>query len=106
LVDSVAGLDRHQVLPRGLIAINPGTGQPVFEKKVISAATASSLLGEITDISLSTASAFNYTTPGASLPVANYWGSVYDTDSNLTVSFTPAQLQAHYGLTPPKCEGL
>jgi len=105
LVDSVAGLDRHQVLPRRTIAVNPGTGQPVCAKKVISYASASSILTEITDVALSSASDFNYQTPGALLPVANYWGSVYDINSNLTVSFTPAQLQAHYGLAPLFAKG-
>lgn len=100
LIDSVAGLDRHQVLPRRSIALNPLTGQPKFQKKVISASTDSSILGEITDVALTSASDFNYTTPGAELPVSNYWGSVYDNDSNLTVSFTPKQLQSHYGLAP------
>lgn len=106
LIDSVAGLDRHQVVPRRSIAINPVTGQPKFQKKVISSSSAdASILSEITDDALSSASDFNYTTPGAVLPVANYWGSVYDNDSNLTVSFTPKQLQSHYGLAPLFAKG-
>jgi subtilase family serine protease len=105
LIDSVAGLDRHQVLPRRTIALDPVTGQPKFKRKVISSASVSSILNEITDVALSSATDFNYTTPGALLPVANYWGSVYDSDSNLTVSFTPAQLQAHYGLAPLYAKG-
>ncbi len=100
LVDSVAGLDRHQVRPRLTVARNPSTGQPKFERKAVSTAAASSILSELTDKALSSASEFNYATPGAVLPEANYWGSVYDVNSNLAVSFTPAQLQAHYKLAP------
>jgi subtilase family serine protease len=105
LIDSVAGLDRHQVLPRRTIALNPANGKPKFGKKVLSSSAASSFLGEITDAALSTASDFNYKTPKALLPVGNYWGSVYDSDSNLTVSFTPKQLQSHYGLAPLFAKG-
>jgi subtilase family serine protease len=105
LIDSVAGLDRHQVLPRRTIALNPANGKPKFEKKVLSSSAAAAIFGEITDAALSTASDFNYKTPKALLPVANYWGSVYDSDINLTVSFTPKQLQSHYGLAPLFAKG-
>jgi subtilase family serine protease len=105
LVDSVAGLDRTQVRPALSVATNPITGKPVFERKVVTRSIGSTLLGEITDVALSSAASFNYTTPGASLPEANYWGTVYDTNSALTVSFTPAQLQAHYGMAPLYAKG-
>jgi subtilase family serine protease len=100
LVDAVAGLERHAVTPLHSIATNPFTGLPVSKRQVVKGDLGTTLLSEITDIALSPAADFNYTTTGATLPVANYWGSVYDTNSKLVVSFTPAQLQAHYGLAP------
>jgi subtilase family serine protease len=100
LVDAVAGLERHAVTPQHAIAINPSTGLPLSKPKVVTDDLGTTLLDEITDIALSPATDFNFTTAGATLPDANYWGSVYDSNSKLIVSFTPAQLQAHYALGP------
>jgi subtilase family serine protease len=105
LVDGVVGLERHAVLPRLAIARNPVTGQPLFKRKLVTSTAASSLLGAISDVALSQAAEFNYTTPGSLLPEAGYWGSVYDSNSDLTIAFTPAQLQQHYGLAPLFKEG-
>ena len=52
----------------------------------------------ITDKILSTPSAFVFTTPGATLPVGVYYGNVYGANPNLFPDYTPAQLQALYGL--------
>jgi subtilase family serine protease len=101
LVDGVAGLERHAVRPARSIAINPVTGQPLSKKQIIyKGAAGTSILSEITDVALSPAADFNFTTEGETLPEANYWGSVYDTNPDLVISFTPAQLAAHYGLPP------
>jgi subtilase family serine protease len=100
LVDSIAGLDRHQVKPLFTVAKNPQTNQQLFKKKVTPADIGSTLLGEITGTALAKPALATYTTPGASLPIAAYYGSVYDQNSKLTVSYSPAQLQSHYGLTP------
>jgi len=99
LVDSVVGLDRHQVKPQLTVVKNPVTNQQLFKKKVTAADIGSTLLGEITGTALSSPTLATYTTPGASLPLAVYYGNVYDTNPNLTVSYSPAQLQSHYGLT-------
>ena len=58
---------------------------------MLTADLGATLLSEITDVALTSASEFYYFTPGASLPLGAYWGTVYDTNSDLTVSFTPAQ---------------
>ena len=100
LVDSVVGLDRHQVQPLLTVAKNPQTNQQLFKKKVTAADIGSTLLGEITGAPLSAATLATYKTPGASLPLGVYYGTTYDSNPKLTVSYTPAQLQNHYGLTP------
>jgi len=99
LVDSVVGLDRHQVHPLLTVVKNPLTNKQLFKKQVTAADIGSTLLGEITGTALSAPALATYTTPGASLPLAVYYGNIYDANPNLTVSYTPAQLQSHYGLT-------
>jgi subtilase family serine protease len=99
LVSSVVGLDRHQVRTMLSVASNPRTGKPLFKKVLASPADAgSTLLSEITGTALSAPAVYTFPTPGAALPLAVYYGNVYDKNSNLIVSFTPEQLQSHYGL--------
>lgn len=100
VVDSVVGLDRHQVQPLLTVAKNPQTNQQLFKKKVTAADIGSTLLGEITGTPLSAPALATYTTPGQSLPIGVYYGTTYDKNPKLTVSYSPAQLQSHYGLTP------
>ena len=52
----------------------------------------------ITDKILSPPSSFVFTTPGASLPVGVYYGNVYNQTATVIPDYTPAQLQALYGL--------
>jgi len=99
LVDSVVGLDRHQVHPQFTVVKNPLTNKQLFKKQVTVANIGSTLLGEITGTALSAPALATYTTSGSSLPLAVYYGNIYDANPNLTVSYTPAQLQGHYGLT-------
>jgi len=105
LVDSVAGLDRHQIHSQLSVAQNPRTGKPLFKKAVGPADAASTLLGEITGVALSAPALYTFPTPGASLPLAVYYGNVYDINSSLIVSYTAKQLQKHYGLAPLIKEG-
>jgi subtilase family serine protease len=99
LVDSVVGLDRHRVQPQLTVVKDPLTNQQLFKKKVTAADLGSTLLGEITGTPLSSPALVTLTTPGAALPLAVYYGTTYDANPKLAVSYTPAQLQSHYGLT-------
>jgi subtilase family serine protease len=99
LVGAVAGLERHQARPQISFAKNFRTGQPRFKKTLSSVETSGGLLSLITGTPLTAATLETYTTPGSSLPLAVYYGTVYDANSNLVVSYTPAQLQSHYGLS-------
>ncbi|HEX3472500.1 MAG TPA: S53 family peptidase, partial [Silvibacterium sp.] len=100
LVDSVAGLERHQIQPLYTIATNPRTGKPLFKKALTTADIGSTLLSTITGTALSPAAEFTFPTPGSALPIGVFYGNVYDINPSLVVSYTPAQFQKHYGLTP------
>jgi len=104
LVSSVAGLERHRTYPAISVAKDFRTGKPLHQKVLTETDADGGLLGEITDRALGTPSPFTYGAPG-SPPRASYFGSVYDANPAKTVSFTPDQLQAHYGLTSLIKEG-
>jgi len=96
-VKVVSGLESHTVRPMVKRAINFKTGQPWPNVKL--AAVKEATLGSlITDQSITSATDFTFTTPGATLPVGNYRADVYDVDSTIPVSFTPEQLHLAYGL--------
>ena len=78
LVDSVVGIDRHQVHPLVTIAQNPATGKPLFKKTVTAANAGSTLLSAITGTPLSAPALYEFTTPGAALPLSVFYGNVYD----------------------------
>jgi len=99
LVSAVSGLERHQARPQISVAKDLKTGV-VVPKKPFNVHANISLQDTITDWALSAPEEFSYTSFGGGLPHADYYGSAYDENSQLTVSFTPMQLQAHYGLVP------
>lgn len=105
LVDAVAGLERHQVRPLITVAKDPRTGKPLFKKTITAADASSTLISGITGVPLSASALYTFTTPDASLPLGVYYGNVYDKNSSLVISYTPAQLQTHYGLTSLIKEG-
>ena len=98
LVDSVAGLERHDARPMLSVAKNARTSLPLFKKRLSVVKASGGLLGLITGTPLTVAQTFDYNT-GGGLPEAQYYGTVYGINPNLVVSYTPQQLQAHYGLT-------
>jgi subtilase family serine protease len=105
LVDTVAGLDRHAVHPQISFVQDPKTGKALYEKKVTAQDTAATLFN-ITGTPLSTATLYSLKALGTTSPVATYYGTVYNQGSpRQAVSYTPAQLQSHYGLTPLAKEG-
>lgn len=99
LVDSVAGLDRRQVHTLISVAQDPRTGKPLFKKTVTPADAGSTLLSGISGTPLTAPALYTFTTPDASLPLGVYYGNVYSVNPARTISYSPAQLQSHYGLT-------
>jgi subtilase family serine protease len=96
LVDSVSGLERHQSRPQIVFANDPKTGKPLHKKVLTKTEAAGGLLKEITNIALTFPETDTY---GSGVPSGTFEGTVYDVDPTLIVDLTPAQLQAHYGLT-------
>jgi subtilase family serine protease len=97
-VSSVSGLESLQARPNLRRAINLKTGQPPPTVAVSKVEASGGLASLITDQVLYKPSAFLFNTPGASLPVGVYFGNVYGANPNLVPDYTPAQLQALYGL--------
>lgn len=105
LVASVSGLSGGQVRPMLRRATDPRTGKPVSSSTPLSKVDASGGLGSIiTDNCFTSPKAFTFTTPGASLPIGVYFGNDYD-DTTKTCSFTPGQLEQHYGLPAAYSKG-
>ena len=99
LVAATAGLERHTVHPSFVIAKNPLTGQPLFSNKITATQTAAQLFGNITGTALTGPSTFKLKGLAQPLPIGTYFGPAYDINIFQFVSYTPAQLQSHYGLT-------
>jgi len=99
LVASVAGLERHQAHSQLTFAKNFLTGKPMYKKPLSKAQDSEDGLGSIiTNTPLTAPSLFTFSNAGA-LPIATYFGTVYDVNSALIPDYTPQQLQSHYGLT-------
>jgi subtilase family serine protease len=94
-VAGVAGLESHQAQPQ-LRRIATSQPPPTIALNKVEAS--GGLASIITDKILSTPATFVFTTPGAMLPVGVYYGNVYGANPNLIPDYTPAQLQALYGL--------
>jgi subtilase family serine protease len=99
LIAAVSGLERHQARPQIAVAKNFLTGKARFKKTLSQVEASGGILSEITGTALTAATLDTYTTPGSSLPIGVYYGNNYDVNPKLAVSYTPAQLQKHYGLT-------
>jgi subtilase family serine protease len=101
LVRGVSGLANFPMHPAVTYQINPSTGDRLTPKQ----ATGSGFSGIATNSCFGNPTAVTLTTSGAALPLAVYVGNTYSTTS-LPCSWTPAQLQQHYGLTPAYSQGL
>ncbi len=98
LVSTVSGLDRHQSHPLVKYRTNPQTGQPYAPIATAFPNDLAGALAQYTDAPLSVSASYMFTDSGAPLPIAKYSGMQYAA-AGLLGGFTPAQLQAHYGLT-------
>jgi subtilase family serine protease len=115
LVHGVTGLTSFKMQPFVKYQINPRTGKPATRTgapgtkpgtKLTATKNASGGFSSIaTNNCFEAAAPVSLTTDGAALPVGQYFGNLYD-NSPLTCSWTPSQLQAHYGLTAVYNKGL
>jgi len=97
-VAAVAGLESHQARPSLSRAVNLKTHQPPPTVPLAKVKASGGLSSLITDKPLSAPETFTFKTPGAKLPVGVYYGNVYGANPDLFPDYTPAQLQAIYGL--------
>lgn len=101
LVRGVTGLTNFPLRPNLKYQVNPKTGQRIIAPQ----ATGSGFSAIATNNCFGDPAAVTLTTSGADLPLGVYVGNTYET-SGVICSWTPAQLQAHYGLTPAYSQGL
>lgn len=111
LVSSVAGLESHTVKPLFKRATDLKTGKPYPGVPLGDAGIVNTANFTLTDNALQTPTSFYLQTPGADLPLALYYGNSYAYqytlgDKPTYVGFTPAQLQAAYGLPAVYKQGL
>lgn len=110
LVHGVTGLTSYNMRPYVRYQVNPKTGKlrtaPATQLPAAKIKNASGGFSAIATNQCFTApEVVQLTTDGASLPVGVYYGNDYD-DSPLVCSWTPSQLQDHYGLTAAYKKGL
>lgn len=110
LLHGVSGLTSFNMKPQIRYQIDPRTGKkrttpphPVAAAKVKQAAGGFAAIA--TNVCFQNPAAVSLTTAGASLPVGQYFGNLYD-NSTLICSWTPSQLQKHYGLDAAYKQGL
>ncbi|HXP11645.1 MAG TPA: S53 family peptidase [Acidobacteriaceae bacterium] len=97
-VAAVSGLESHLARPALRRAVNLKTGQPPPTVALSKVQASGGLASLITDQILYTPSAYLLSTADASLPLGVFFGNVYGADPDLIPGYTPAQLQALYGL--------
>ena len=100
LVAATVGLERHAAHPQFTIARDPLTGKPLFQKAITATQTAPEIFQFLTGTALTAPQTFTLKSLGIPLPNASYVGPAYGINVTETVSYSPAQLQAHYRLTP------
>jgi subtilase family serine protease len=105
-VKTVSGLESHTVTPNAKRAINIKTKQPLAGIPLSKVKASGGLSQFIVGEALSAPESFLFTTPGAQLPVATYYGNVYGINPNLEIAFTPQQLQTIYSLPKAYAAGL
>ena len=98
LVDSVAGLERHQARPQLAIAQNIRTKAPLFKKPLAKVEDLGGFAASLASVPLTYPQTFNYSLTNPTVS-ASYTGTVYNIDPTKIVSYTPQELQTHYGLT-------
>jgi subtilase family serine protease len=97
LVDSTVGIERHQTRPQFAIATNLATGKPLFKKPVSTVQSGTGVFGDsITGTDLAAPQGFMFTTNDPAIS-SSYFGVVYNSGTAIP-SYTPSQLQQHYGL--------
>jgi subtilase family serine protease len=101
LVRGVTGLTNFPLRSNVKYQVNPKTGQRISAPQ----ATGGGFSGIATNNCFGDPTAVTLTTSGSDLPLGVYVGNTYAA-SGVPCSWTPAQLQSHYGLAPAYSQGL
>jgi subtilase family serine protease len=101
LVRGVTGLANIPMQSYLKHQVNPRTGKPL----VTQLATGSGFSG-VTNNCFGAPTEVTLTTAGATLPYGQYTGNTYNSSSGALCSWTPSQVQAHYGFTAAYSQGL
>ncbi len=109
LIHSVSGLTNFQMRPFLKFQVDPRTGKPhtlpTKSGTLATAAAGTGFAAIATNDCFKNPASISLTTQGASLPLGQYYGNTYD-QGGLLCSWTPAQLQQHYGLNAGYKQGL
>ncbi|HTD56366.1 MAG TPA: S53 family peptidase [Silvibacterium sp.] len=99
LIKAVDGLTNMPMKPHLIVPKNPRTGKPLGFHKV-AAGTNPNLGSLFTDQCFTGAGNVQLAAQAnPPLPAATYYGNIYDAPEPLECGYTPAQMQAHYGLS-------
>jgi subtilase family serine protease len=103
-VAATAGLERHSMHPSISVSKNPQTGQPLFSKKITATQTAAELFSRdyLTDVAITAPMNITLRHLGPQAPgdsIGHYFGPIYAPNYLSVVSYPPARLQSHYGLS-------
>lgn len=98
LIAATVGLERHQAHPQFAAAKNPLTGKPLFQQKMTSSSADLGVFNLLTSTPLSGPQQFNLKALAVPLPTNSLYGPAYAINFFKFVSYTPADLQRHYGL--------
>jgi len=94
LIDAVSGIERHQSRPQLSTVRNPKTGEPVTHRLLRTRQDFAAFAASLTDTPLTMATQELWESGGN----AAYYDGLQYAANGKTAAFTPAQLQAHYGL--------
>jgi subtilase family serine protease len=113
LVAATVGLERHHTHPQFTIAKDPLTGKPLAEQPLATALGSGGIFGHLTDTALTAPTQYTLKPLWLSLPLpdpcpapdpsfcayAVFNGPAYGINFLEYVTYTPKELQDHYGLT-------
>ena len=104
LVDSVSGLAGSFMRPMLVQKKDSETGQAATPRAISPDANGFSAF--VTSNCFKGPTAFEFTTPNATLPIGVYFGNVYDQGPQFECGYEPAELQAIYGVDKAISQGL
>jgi len=106
LIHGITGLTNFEMQPYVKFQIDPSTRKrrTTAQAKINSATGGWDSIA--TNACFQSPAPISLTTEGAALPAGQYYGNIYSQPSGVICSWTPSQIQAHYGLSAAYEQGL